>query len=64
MLSMFSHVKNCKNTAVVYVPSKHLVNQTGDDVEFVFNSMGKKVRLLPVYTETGGKSAADIAAST
>ena len=25
--------------------------------------MGKKVRLLPVYTETGGKSAADIAAA-
>ena len=63
MLSMFSHIKNCKNTAVVYVPSKHLVNQTGDDVEFVFNSMGKKVRLLPVYSETGGKDAADIAAT-
>ena len=62
MLYMFSHIKNCKNTSIVYVPSKHLVDQTGDDVEFVFNSMGKKVRLAKIYSEAGGKNAADITA--
>ena len=62
MLSMFSHIKNCKNTSIVYVPSKHLVDQTGDDVEFVFNSIGKKVRLAKIYSEAGGKNAADITA--
>jgi len=62
MLAMFSHIKNCKNTALIYVPSKHLVDQTGNDVEFVLNSMGKKVRLAKVYSETGGKDAGDITA--
>jgi len=60
MMAMFEHIKNCKNTAVIYVPSKHLVDQTGNDVEFVLNSMGKKVRLIKVYTESGGSDAAGI----
>lgn len=60
MLAMFKRIKNCQNTGVVYVPSKHLVNQTSDDIETVLNGLGYKVRLLRVYSETGGATAKDI----
>lgn len=60
MLAMFENVKNCKNTSIVYVPSKHLVNQTSDDIETVLKGLGYTVRLLRVYSESGGAKTEDI----
>jgi len=60
MLAMFKNIKNCNNTAIVYVPSKHLVNQTADDIETVLKGLGHNVRLRRVYSESGGANAQDI----
>ena len=60
MLAMFKNIKNCKNTSIVYVPSKHLVNQTSDDIETVLKGLEYKVRLLRVYSEAGGANEGDI----
>ena len=60
MLAMFKRIKNCQNTGVVYVPSKHLVNQTSDDIETVLKGLGYTVRLLRVYSESGGATSEDI----
>lgn len=60
ILAMFKRIKNCNNTAIVYVPSKHLVNQTSDDIKGVLRGLGHDVRLLRVYSETGAATSADI----
>ncbi len=62
MLAMFKNIKNCENTTVVYVPSKHLVDQTSNDIETVLKGLGHNVRLLKVYSETSGSDAHDITA--
>lgn len=62
MLAMFKNIKNCKKNAVVYVPSKHLVDQTSDDILTVLNGLGhSSVDLRRVYTESRGANEGDIA---
>lgn len=52
MLAMFKNIKKCKNTAVVYVPSKHLIVQTGNDIKTVLDGLGYKINPIVVYSET------------
>ena len=61
MKAMFKRVKDSNNTAIVYVPSKHLIVQTGNDLKMVAEGLGYKVNLLSVYSEKDGADATAIA---
>lgn len=63
MLSMFKNIKSRKNTAIVYVPSKHLIVQTGNDIKEVLNGLGYKINLLSVYSEKDNADAEQISVS-